>query len=277
MWIIINKKEMVILGKIMTQTLITQFFAYMQMREKEIFHLGELQAAWGISSKQEKNLLSRLVKRKTIIRLKREIYLVPRKIPPGGMWQPDSLYLVSLLMEVLKANYYIGGLYAFNYYGLSEQVPAMITIYNDKRSLRKKLGTLSIQLIKTPTYQIGDFINIKLKENRNAKIASLSRTILGAVMDWNRFGTLPIAFEWIKKHIDEKDFIRELIKATIKYGNISSKRRIGYFLDKEIQSPNSIKPLLKSIPITKNWVLLDPYGDSKGVTNKIWRIIDNVK
>ena len=67
------------------------------------------------------------------------------------------------------------------------------------------------------------------------------------------------------------------IIATLKYGNISSKRRIGYFIFRETHSFDLINTLLKSIRATKNWVLLDPYGGSKGVTDKRWRIIDNVK
>ena len=258
-------------------TLTNQFFAYIQMRETEIFHLGELHAAWGISLTQEKNLLNRLVKNKMIIRLKRSFYLVPRKIPPGGMWQPDSLYLISVYMDIMKANYYIGGLYAFNYYGLSAQIPGMITIYNDKLSLKKKLGNLTIQLIKIPKSRIGIPRNIILKEGRKANISSLARTVLDAMADWIRFGTLPVAFEWIKQHLNDKDFVHEFIKITLKYGNISSKRRIGYFLFRETHSLDLVNRLLKSIRETKNWVLLDPCGEGKGTTDKKWRIIDNVK
>lgn len=96
-------------------------------------------------------------------------------------------------------------------------------------------------------------------------------------MDWVRFGTLPIAFEWIKKYLNDKDFVREFIKSTLKYGNISSKRRIGYFIFRETHSFDLVNPFLKSIRTTKNWVLLDPYGERKGATDKRWRIIDNVK
>lgn len=261
----------------MASTLMSQFFAYMQMKNKEVLHLGELQAAWGISPKQEKNLLNRLVKKKTIIRLKRGIYLVPEKVPPGGMWQPDSLYLISVFMNIMKANYYLSGLYAFNYYGLSEQIPSIITIYNDKLSMTKKLGTLTIELIKTSKERIGDFSRINLKNTRQANIANLTRTILDAVMDWSRFGTLPIAFDWIKKHLGDKTFMQKLIKNTLTYGNISSKKRIGYFLSRERYSSTSLKSLLKSISVTSSWVLLDPHGGSKGTTNKAWGIIDNVK
>lgn len=260
----------------MAPTSITQFFAYTQMRNVEIFHLGELQQAWGISLKQETNLLSYLVKQKIIIRLRRGIYLVPQKIPPGGKWQPDSLYIISVFMDIIKANYFISGLYAFNHYKLSKQVPSIIDIYNDKLSAKKKLGNLTLQLIKVPSYQIGYFTSINLKESKSVRIANLSRSLLDAVMDWSRFGTLPEALEWIKKHLTEKQFIDEFIKCTMRYGNVSARRRIGYILYKEIPSASLIKKLLETIPVTKNWVLLDPTGKKSGTTNKLWRIVDNV-
>lgn len=262
---------------IMTISMISQFFAYTQLMGKDVFYLGELQSAWGITLKQEKSLLSRLVKRKTIIRLKRGVYLVPKKIPPGGMWQPDSLLLICYFMEISKSNYYISGLYAFNYYGLSEQIPNMITIYNDKLSLQKKLGTLSIQLIKVPKSRLKDNVVIPVADQREVKIASLSRTILDAIMDWQRFGTIPSAYEWIRNFSKDRKIIRDLVNTTLRYGNVSSRRRIGYVLSKLARFPDLTKSLLKSIPVTQNWVLLDPLQGNKGKTDKNWRIIDNVK
>src|SRR5690242_13896060 len=101
----------------------THFFSLMQMRGQEILHLGEIQSALHISSKQEKVLLSQLAKKGLIVRLQRGIYLIPKRIPPGGHWQPSAYYLISQLMKVLNVHYYIGGTNAFHYYGLTEQVP----------------------------------------------------------------------------------------------------------------------------------------------------------
>ncbi len=260
----------------MTNSLITKFFAYAQIREQRLLYQSELKEVLGISLKQEQDLLSRLTRKSLIIRLKRGVYLIPSKIPPGGKWQPNSLYLISYFMEVMQAQYYISGLYAFNYYRLSEQIPNIITIYNDKISGTKRLGVLTVNLIKVSKSRIGNPTSIKLKENRVVYIATLARTIVDAVMDWNRFGTLPDAFDWIHNHLDDNSFSNDLVKTVLKYGNISTRRRVGYYLFKLTNNPLLVKPILKSLTLTKNWVPLNPEGGTKGKTSRTWRIIDNV-
>jgi predicted transcriptional regulator of viral defense system len=263
-------------GVIMSTTLTNQFFAYIQMKEKEVLYLGELQSAFQISPKQEQDFLSKLSKKGSIIRLKRGVYLVPQKIPPGGKWQPDSLYIISHFMEVIGAHYYIGGLYAFNHYGLTTQLANQITIYNDRISAKKKLGTLSVQLIKISASRIGTPTIYEIREQRKINISSLPRTIVDAFIDWIRYNTLPTAFDWITKYLKDPYFLSDLIKTTAQYGNISSKRRIGYFLYQQTHDVKLVKPIAKTIKNSKGWLPLNPLGGTKGVTNKKWRIIDNV-
>lgn len=260
----------------MTNSLITKFFAYAQMTEQRILYQGELQKILNLSLKREQDLLSRLARKSSIIRLKRGVYLIPSKIPPGGKWQPSSLYLISYFMEVMQAQYYIGGQYALNYYGLSEQIPNSVTIYNDTLSGTKKCGILNITLIKISKSRIGKPKKLTLEKNRIVYITTLPRVILDAVMDWNRFGTLPTAFEWIETNLNDNHFIKDLVKTTIQYGNISAKRRIGYYIFKLTNNSKLINPILKTLKSTKNWLPLNPEGGTKGTTNKTWRIIDNV-
>ena len=52
-------------------------------------------------------------------------------------------YIISHFMEVIGANYYIGGLYAFNHYSLTAQLANEITIYNDRLSVKKKRESIS--------------------------------------------------------------------------------------------------------------------------------------
>ncbi|MBA2654383.1 MAG: hypothetical protein H0U71_04865 [Gammaproteobacteria bacterium] len=260
----------------MSTTLINQFFAYIQMKEIEILYSGELQIAFQISSKQKQDLLSKLSKRGSIIRLKRGVYLVPQKIPPGGKWQPDSIYIISHFMEIIGANYYIGGLYAFNHYGLTTQLANQITIYNDRLSAKKKLGNLSVQLIKIASHRIGVPVTYEIKEKRKINISTLPRTVVDAFIDWNRYNTLPIAFDWIQRYLKDSYFLSDLITTTTQYGNISSKRRIGYFLYKQTHDGKLVKPIAKTIKNSKGWLPLNPLGGTKGITNKEWRIIDNV-
>lgn len=196
-------------------------------------------------------------------------------MPPGGKWQPDSFYLISKFIKVIGASYYIGGLFTFNHYGLTNQLANEITIYNDRLSGKKKLGILSIQLIKIASSQIGEPAILTF-ENGEVNISTLSRTILDAIKDWGRFNTLPIAFEWIKKNIQDDNFISELIADTVRYGNMSSKRRIGYFLYTQTHNKELVKSIKKTLTASKSWLPLNPQGGTKGQTNKEWRIIDNV-
>lgn len=260
----------------MASSRILKLFAYIQMTKKEIIRQGELQEVFNISLKQEQNFLSRLTKKSTIIRLLPGIYLVPQKIPPGGKWQPDALYVISQFMKVVNANYYVSGLYAFNYYGLSEQIPNKLTVYNDKISAAKKFGLLDVKFIKIPTIRIGNPERIELTQTSYANISSLSRTIIDALRDWKRFGTMPTALEWIDQYLSDIDILKQIVRDTIKFGNISSQRRIGYYLFKKTSNKKLVEPILNKLKPTQNWVPLNPVGPSNGITNKTWRIIDNV-
>lgn len=260
-----------------SNTRITQFFAYLQMNNKEFITLGDLHVDFQISAKQEQELLSYLARKGSIIRLKRGTYVVPEYIPPGGKWQPDPKYLVSCLMAVTNAQYYISGFYAFHYHGLTEQIPNLITVYNDKLSAKKKLGKLNVQLIKIKKDGIGDLKTIHVARGHVAHIATLTRSIVDAVNDYTRYNTLPRAYAWIQERSHEKKFLSALIKTTLHYGNISTKRRIGFFIACIMNNKKLALPLLKTLKPSKGWIGLDPSAPLKGITNKQWGIINNVK
>jgi len=279
-FLIFDVLSSIVKWKCKVETMITtqanQFFSFVQMRNLEILHSEDLASTLRLSKKQTQDLLSSLVKKGSIIRLKREIYLVPQKMPPGGKWQPESLYIVSHFMALYEAKYYVGGLYAFNHYGLSEQIPNIITVYNDKLSGRKKLGNLAVQLIKTASKKIDKPAKIKVKNDRVAYISTLPRTILDAVMDWSRFSTLPSAFDWLNDVMNQEEVLNDLVKLTVRFGNVVTMRRIGYFLATRSDNGDLVKPILKKLKPSKNWIPLNPFGERKGKSDKTWRVIDNV-
>ena len=60
----------------------TQLFAYVQLRGLKSVRTGELIGPLGITPVQERELLSRLMRRGLIARVRRGLYLVPPRIPP---------------------------------------------------------------------------------------------------------------------------------------------------------------------------------------------------
>lgn len=252
------------------------FFSLMQLKHKTLVQLGECQPLLGITAKQEKSLLSRLSKKGYIVRLTRGYYLVPEKLPPGGRWQPDEYTIIHELMKILNAQYQICGPAAFNFYGLSEQIPNIIAIYNTKRSGTKIIGNLRFQFIKVPPSRIGSHNVIELPDGKNVVMSSLARTLMDAVYEWSRFNTIPTAYKWIENYINDTGTINELIQVTSQFTNIATKRRIGYTLERLNLKTKKIYFLQKQLKSTKGWVALDPTQKATGKTNDKWRIIDNV-
>lgn len=254
----------------------SQFFALMQMNQQTLVHTGKLQKPLGITAESEKELLKRLARNGYILRLIKGIYLVPKRIPPGGGWQPNEYYIVAHVMKLYDAKYYIGGMTAFHYHGFIQQIPNQITVYNDKISTQKNIGKLSFIFIKTKAKRIKGTEKIQLPDKSTATIANLARTLMDAVYDWSRYSCLPEAYTWIKAYRDNETLLNELIQLTTDYSNKSTMRRIGYYLESLGINSKILKPLLDKLTPIKSWVPLDPYAATKGETNKKWRIIDNV-
>lgn len=254
-----------------------KFFALMQLKQQDVVSLGELQSQLNINADQEHQLLKRLARNGLIMRLKPGIYLVPEKLPTGGYWQPNDYEVVAKYMEAIDANYYINGMLAFNYYGLTTQIPNEIMVYNDKISGVKNVGSLRLVMAKIPIQRINASENIDLGDDNRVNIASMPRAIFDAVYDWKRFGTLPEAYQWIKDRLSDKEFLQELVTLTVKYGNMITTRRIGYFLDTNNVPESMTGPLLETLKSNTGWVVLDPNREPKGRTNQKWRVIDNAK
>jgi len=58
-------------------SLSSRFFAYVQLKKKDIVRTGELTPVLGITGSQERDLLRRLSGSGWIVRLKRGVYLIP--------------------------------------------------------------------------------------------------------------------------------------------------------------------------------------------------------
>lgn len=267
------KKQLPQLGK-----LGTAFFSLAQTRLLKIVRLGDLQAPLRLTPDQEHQLLKRLTRNGFIVRLAPGKFLIPNKLPAGGFWQPNSNYLILKLMELYNAKYYVGGMSALQYYGLTTQIPNEITLFNDKVNAKKVIGSQTFNLIKIKSKKLAGRVAIDLK-NAEGKIyiASLAQTVLDGVQYWKRFSTLPDAYDWIKQNSQNKDFVTQLVQLASQYSNIITIRRIGYYLESLGVSQSILKRLRKKLTAAQGWIVLDPNRSNQGKTNKQWRIIDNVE
>ena len=116
-----------------------------------------------------------------------------------------------------------------------------------------------------------------VKESEPALISSAEQTLLDAVYDYKKCGTLPKAYDWIAIAIQDKKIDPEkLVNITIRYGNTMSQKRIGWVLDELKVSKKIVSRLKKKIPKTNFLVPLNP-KNNVGPINKKWGVIKNVK
>jgi predicted transcriptional regulator of viral defense system len=254
----------------------TRLMAYAQMRGLQVIRLGELAEPLGFSDRQERSILSRLSVAGMIVRVRRGLYLIPPRLPLGGLWSPDDILALNVLMEDKQGRYQICGPNAFNRYGLDEQAPARLYAYNNRLSGDRAIGAVAITLIKVADNRLGGVESFKTAQGQQAVYSSLARTLVDAVYDWSRFSSLPRGYEWIRRElIAQRVSAADIVGTAIRYGNQRTLRRIGVVLERLgieeallLRIEKKIKPSTSLIP----WI---PINARRGETNRRWGVILN--
>lgn len=254
----------------------SRFFAFVQLKKKDIIRTGELLSVLAISESQEHDLLRRLSDSGWIVRLKRGVYLVPPRIPAGGKYSPGAGLILQKLIEEQGGMYQICGPTAFNFYGLDDQITSITYVYNSCISGSRTIGNLAFQFIKNVVGRLGATAAFKTREGFQIIYSSKARTFMDAVYDWSRFNSLPRAYDWIRKEIKiEPNLTSELANVTVQYGNQATARRIGYLLDVMDQPPEIISRLPHLLSDSKALIPWIPDRTARGTVNRKWGIIVN--
>lgn len=253
-----------------------RLLSYAQLKNTSTMRIGDFRNVLGLSEIQERKLLSRLADSGIIVRLKRGVYLIPDRLPPGGKYNPGLGMILNKLFEELKGSYQICGPAAFNFYGFSDQITNLTHVYNDRISGDRRIGNISFEFIKTSKERLGEVEEIKTDEDLTVSYSAKYRTLIDAVYDWSRFNSLPQAFDWIKKEVgNNQEKARHLISIAMKYGNQSTKRRIGYLLDSLNVSSELLVSLRESLTSGKSVIPFVPETSTKGTVNATWGVIEN--
>jgi predicted transcriptional regulator of viral defense system len=264
------KKGQSVLGDLSVRLL-----SYAQMKGKTMARIGDFTRILGISKNQERNLLSRLAQSGFIIRLRRGVYLLPEKIPSGGSYNPGTAYILEKLFEDLEGKYQLCGPACFNFYGFHEQIPNMWHVYNNKISGTRSITERSFMFIKVGEGRLGSVEQVHTDSGSALVYSSKLRTLVDAVYDWWRFQSLPRAYRWIQETCTDKNTAAELIDLTLRYGNQSTIRRIGFILDRRTGIETNLDKLTRALMSERSLIPLVPGGDARGKTDTKWGIIQN--
>ena len=254
-----------------------QFLAYAQMRKLRTVRLGDLaRTMLQLTADQERKLLSRLSRKRMIARVRRGLYLVPPRLPLGGAWTPDEILAINTLIEDREGRYQICGPNAFNRYGYDEQVPNRIYAYNNRISGDRMIGAVNLTLIKVADERLGETEEQKTVDGETAVYSSRARSLLDAVYDWSRFGSLPGAYDWILGDL-AAGRIRpaELVRITLRYGDVGAIRRIGALLEREGADVRLLKKLSQDLRAPKNPIPWIPGRARRGAVDRRWGVVWN--
>jgi predicted transcriptional regulator of viral defense system len=253
-----------------------QLFAYAQMRKLKALRTGDLTAPLCISNKQERELFSRLGRSGMIAQVRRGLYLVPSRLPLGGKWRPSEALALNILMEEQQGRYQLCGPNAFNRYGFDEQLPARIYAYNNRRSDEREIGSIAFTLIKVTDDRLGDTEEMTEAEGLKLVYSSRARTLVDAVYDWSRFGSLPRAYAWIERELTAgRVSAEELVRLTLRYGNQGTLRRISALLERIGVEEALLAKLEGAVRPSRSLIPWIPIYPKRGKVNQRWGVVIN--
>jgi predicted transcriptional regulator of viral defense system len=259
------------LGKIQSQLL-----AYVQMRRLETVRTGELVRALGITPQQERELLSRLARRSLIARVRRGLYLVPPRLPPGGKWSPSDFLALTTLIEDQGGRYQACGPSAFYRYGWDDQIPNRLYAYNNCITGERKIGSAAMTLIKLTDQRLGATEVVKTPDGIDAVYSSRVRSLVDAVYDWSRFNSLPQGYDWIRAELArDPGAAEEIVRVALQYGNVSTLRRLGKLLEMERVAEPTLRKLARKLTPSSALIPWVPTLPKRGTVDRRWGVVVN--
>lgn len=255
----------------------TQFFAYVQMRRLQTVRTGELVGAMGITPQQERELLSRLARRSLIARVRRGLYLVPPRLPPGGKWSPNEFMALTTLMEDQDdGRYQVCGPSAFYRYGWENQIPNRLYAYNNRITGQRKIGSAAMTLIKLTDERLGETEVVKMPDGIDAVYSSRVRSLVDAVYDWSRFNSLPQGFDWIRAELGREPGVpEEIVRIALRYANVSTLRRLGKLLEREGAGEPILRKLEDKLKPSSALIPWVPTLPKRGTVDRRWGVVVN--
>jgi predicted transcriptional regulator of viral defense system len=246
------------------------------MRGTGTVQTGDLTGPLQITEKQERELLSRMARAGIIAKVRRGLYLVPPRLPLGGVWSPDQALAINTLMDDRQATYQVCGPNAFNHYGLDDQIPIRVYAYNDRLSGERKIGTVELTLIKVATKRLGGTERVQTALGGKLTYSSRARTLVDAAYDWSRFDSLPRGYSWIRTELGAgRVQASELVRNVVAYGNQGTVRRIGALLEQECVEEKLLRRLESALNPSKSVIASVPGAPRRGAFSRRWGVILN--
>jgi predicted transcriptional regulator of viral defense system len=162
----------------------------------------------------------------------------------------------------------------YSYYGFTDQIFQTMYILNTSLQREKVVGGMRFKMVKVSFKRMYGLKKLKIK-NTEVIVSDRERTLIDLIYFPQPVRGLKQAFRILEEQIKYKNIdIKKLVRYAVKFPSVSTRKRIGFVLDKAQVGDNILKPLLRSIAKT-SLVTLFPSSSRKGRINKKWMVIEN--
>ena len=195
-------------------------------------------------------------------------YYSPLEAGPAGAGINEFL-IPPLLFP--NGNYYVGYSNMFNYYGFTDQIFQTFYVLNTSRQSERLICGTPFKLVKISPKRMYGFEKIKISGSEIV-VSDRERTMIDLIYFPDPVGGLKKAFEILEKEVSsEKPDMKKLIKYAVSFPAVSTRKRIGFILDRCGTPEKTLAPLKKSI---KNTSLITLYGSKsrKGTIDNKWKV-----
>jgi predicted transcriptional regulator of viral defense system len=256
------------LGKV-SSYLITRLYE----DNRPIFTISDAQKILKREYNQTTDLLSEMVKRKVISRLKfGKFLIIPQEV--GDVERYLGNLYIAAGEAVNSPEYYIGFYSAMNYWGMLTQPLLKIFVATSKRQVVPANLKENLVFIFINKKYIWGINNEWVTQTRTVRISDLEKTILDGLLHPNYCGGITEIAKgiWIARNKIDYNKLGEYIN---RYDKNVIAKRLGYILDIfEIDVPFLLKSL--RIYVKDRYDIFDPTIPPARINKNNWRLIDNI-
>lgn len=251
----------------------TEVVARLSYEKATVITLEKFNEFFNFDLALRNQVIFRLKKKGILSAVKKGVYIFsPLESGPAGR-NINEFEIPPILCP--KGNYYVGYSVMYNYYGFTDQIYQTMFILNTTIQREKMINNIRFKMIKVSEKRMFGIEKIRVG-SRGVIVSDKERTLLDLIYFPKPIGGLQKAFEILREQINKKGIdVRKFIGYASIFPSVSTRKRIGFILDRYGLSKKELAPLLKSIEKTSLGTL---YGSKsrKGRINNKWGIIENV-
>jgi len=108
------------------------------------------------------------------------------------------------------------------------------------------------------------------------QVSTRVRTLVDAIYDWSRFNGIPRGYDWIRKELKAKRVTPgELVRCTLRYGDVGTIRRIGALLERDGISEPLLKRWSGHCARPRSTIPWIPTQPKRGTLSRRWGVVFN--